>query len=88
MEGLQNYDVTILRFLYDFRVTFDNSLSKLNLLTMKLKLKVTCGLRSLQGMQFLCTHLQLCNDRVQAKPNPLWALHDIFMIGVTQKGEI
>jgi transposase len=79
LERLENYADDILRFLYDFKVPFDNNFSERDLRMMKVKQKISGCFRSFQGAEAFARIRSYIITARKQNINTFDALRDLFM---------
>lgn len=78
LERLEKYDEDILRFLYDFKVPFDNNFSERDIRMMKLKQKISGCFRSVEGAKMFARVRSFIITAKKQKYNILEAFKDLF----------
>jgi len=78
LERLQNKNADILRFLYDFKVPFDNNFSERDIRMMKVKQKISGCFRSLKGAQYFARVRSYIMTARKQQVNTFEALKSLF----------
>ena len=79
LERLENYASDILRFLFDFKVPFDNNFSERDLRMMKVKQKISGCFRSLNGANIFTRIRSFIVTARKQNVNVFDALKNLFM---------
>lgn len=79
LERLENYASDILRFLFDFRVPFDNNFSERDIRMMKVKQKISGCFRSLKGANIFTRIRSFIVTARKQNINVFDALNNLFM---------
>jgi len=79
LERLENYASDILRFLFDFRVPFDNNFSERDLRMMKVKQKISGCFRSINGANIFTRIRSFIVTARKQNVNVFDALNNLFI---------
>jgi len=78
LERLQGFANDVLRFLYDFKVPFDNNFSERDLRMMKVKLKISGCFRSLNGAKYFARIRSYIGTARKQNVNAFEAIRSLF----------